>query len=154
MMKENDMAELTFANNITMKELNPHNFALKNTYISNLISTALNIIPILNEVIGEDAIKVTRGFISNMYLRDRVNVPDWKIQNMMRHTEGLALEFTWRDFEFSDALLAAKEVKLSLQLKNEEVMVAIDTKRKRLHIILNPITPGIFEETGTNYKLI
>ena len=153
-MKENDMAELTFANHITMKELNPHNFALKNTYISNLISTALNVIPILNEVIGVEHIKITRGFISNMYLRDRIKVPDWKMQNMLKHTEGLALEFTWKDFEFSDALLAAKEVKLSLQLKNEEVMIAIDTKRKRLHIILEPITPGIFEETGINYKLI
>ena len=131
-MKENDMAELTFANHITMKELNPHNFALKNTYISNLISTALNVIPILNEVIGVEHIKITRGFISNMYLRDRIKVPDWKMQNMLKHTEGLALEFTWKDFEFSDALLAAKEVKLSLQLKKCRIVTGKHIRNKKI----------------------
>ena len=59
------METLKIANAVTIEQLNPLNFALKNQYFSNLITTALLIVPTATAIAG-DSVRVVTGFLSKV----------------------------------------------------------------------------------------
>jgi len=121
--------ELKFADKVTMDDLNPHNFALKNEYISNTISTALNILPIINSIVGSDKVNVTRCFLSRKFIFDEMVIPSDRFNDFLLHSEGLAIEVSLDDFDDDLAIFISKEV----ILKNETPLKAlIDLTRNRL----------------------
>ena len=148
------MNELKFADNVTMRELNPHNFALKNDYISNLISTALNVIPYANEVIGSDRVRITRGFLSYSYITQELNIPSRLIKDIIKHSEGMAIELTWKEFDNEEALVLAKTVVTELSLQHIQVKVVINTVKSKISFYFDVSNSEIGEDTSEGYRII
>lgn len=148
------MNELKFADNVTMRELNPHNFALKNDYISNLISTALNVIPYANEVIGSDRVRITRGFLSYSYIMQELNIPSRIIKDIIKHSEGMAIELTWKEFDNEEALVLAKTVVTELSLQHIQVKVVINTVKSKVSFYFDVSNSEIGEDTSEGYRII
>jgi len=121
--------ELKFADKVTMDELNPHNFALKNEYISNTISTALNVLPVINAIVGSDKVNVTRCFLSRRFIFDEMNIPVDRIDDFLLHSEGLAIEVSIDEWEHELAILICKEV-----ISNNDcaMKTLVDLTRNRL----------------------
>ena len=93
--------DVKFAENVTIESLNPHNFALKNEYIDNLLSTAWLLIPAIGREYGD--LKIIRGFMSEAYMRSQ----NYRVENaphIAQHAQGLALEVTWTMFNTDDAI--------------------------------------------------
>lgn len=119
------MFNVKFAENISIESLNPHNFAMKNEYIDNLISTAWLIIPkIATDV---DGLRVVKGFLSDAYMRQNYRLE--KLEHLTRHGSGLALELTWESFTVDDATSIG--IKL-LEETLEPLLVIVDTNRSKL----------------------
>lgn len=119
------MYDIVFAENVTIESLNPHNFAMKNEYIDNLISTAMLIIPKI--ACEHTGIRIIRGFVSAAYIRDNYNtdVADY----VLKHANGLALEVTWDMFDLDDSTSVGLTLIDSIQ---EPLFVLIDMSRKKL----------------------
>lgn len=64
------MEHLKIANSVTIEQLNPLNFALKNQYFSNLITSALIVIPTATKI-SMEPVTVTKGFLSKAYIQNK-----------------------------------------------------------------------------------
>jgi len=126
------MYDVVFAENVTIEALNPHNFALKNEYIDNLISTAwLVVTRVAPEVEG---IKVIKGFLSESYIRANFKSAG---DAVFQHGKGLALELTWNDFTVDKATTTG------LTLINtciEPLYVVVDSNRTKLCVYRKLLT--------------
>jgi len=153
--------ELIFAKNVTIDNLNPHNFALKNEYITNLISTALNTIPYANDLLGVDSVVISNGFASYKYMnevslsnfvRNQKGCNNCMIQRELLFSKGLAIGLTWKDFDPNIAIQVAKNILLN----NDVINIVIDIIGKKLNVYFNvilngkPITKSIIEEKTTD----
>lgn len=145
------MKQLQFADNVTMTDLNPHNFALKNDYISNLVSTALMVIPIANAIVGSDSVMVKRGFLSRSYIQDELlHKPVFNKADLYKHAEGLGVSITWRDFDSDTAIRVCNEVifahpeeKIKMVIEDSTVTFTLDNEKTE-----------IGEVTSTGYRII
>lgn len=122
------MYDLMFAENCSIEQLNPHNFALKNNYIDNLISTGMTLIPRLSNY-GIGQVTVLKGFLSRAYVTQ--NIGCFKYDFMHKHTEGLAVELTWDNFDVSDATSTALGLAETIP---EPVLLVVNTDKKSLAI--------------------
>lgn len=148
------MTLLKFADNVTMAELNPHNFALKNDYISNLISTALNVIPYANLVIGKEKVLVTKGFLSRSYIQQELQLPKRRVEDFYKHAEGKAIEITWEDFDVESAI-AFTTYMIPIFIKEGDcVKMVIDSVKNRLSFYFDSDTKEVGEETRDGYRII
>jgi len=118
--------KITFVDKITFDSLNPHNFHLKNDYINNLLSTAFLILPVVaNEV---ENIRIKKGFLSKSYIRSL----DTEVKPYFyKHSVGLALELTWKDWDINTALLIADTL---YSESEEKYKLIINIKEKSLYI--------------------
>lgn len=111
---------LMFAKGVTFFDLNQFNHALKNDYINNLVSTAFKVFPLINPMI--DKIRVVRGFVSDAHAKAMgLNDPLF--------TSGLAIEFTWEEYNPEQAIVMFKTlmprmaVGYELVIKPESVII-------------------------------
>ena len=119
------MNTLQFADNVTMTELNPHNFALKNDYISNLISTALKVVPYANSMFGSHNIKVKRGFLSRSYIQEELlNTTNTNISDLYKHAEGLGITISWINFDSDSAIALCNEVAIANATENIKMVIS------------------------------
>ena len=143
------MEMLKIANTATIEELNPLNFALKNTYISNLLSTALIVIPTATKVVGE-TVKVMTGFLSRAYIKQTFEYTN-KLNDILKHSEGLALEITWYDFTLEEATEIGKKVMTSSDTK---IKALINLNRKSISFYLDSNTSILLQDTGDSVRTI
>ena len=120
------MFDVKFAENVTIESLNPQNFAMKNDYIDNLISTALLLIPKLCRV--HDDLIITRGFISHAHMNANVVIGSHN-DYLRQHEKGLALEVSWSNFDVEDA---TKISVMMLESFNEPILIVVNTKDKKI----------------------
>ncbi|MFA7142569.1 MAG: hypothetical protein WC175_01110 [Candidatus Dojkabacteria bacterium] len=147
MKNEND---LIFADYIRLSNINPHNFALKNEYISNLITTCMNIIPVVNSIVGKECTRVTRGFLSRQYMLDNLDIPERMFDDLMKHSKGLALEMTFEPFDPDVSISVANAV-----IENDkQVKVIIDNKKRRISFFRESDFFGIYEKTNNGLRLV
>ena len=147
-------SKLMFADNITMSELNPHNFALKNDYISNLVSTALAVIPYANLMLGKDKVFVTNGFLSRSYIQQELNLPKRKVEDMYKHAEGKALEITWEDFDVESAINLTNYMIPIFVKEEDKVKMVIDSVKGRVSFYFDSSKLEVGEETKEGYRVI
>lgn len=118
--------DVKFAENVTIESLNPHNFALKNEYIDNLLSTAWLLIPAIGREYGD--LKIIRGFMSEAYMRSQ----NYRVENaphIAQHAQGLALEVTWTMFNTDDAINTGLDL---INTSLEPLYVIVDPERKKI----------------------
>ncbi len=148
------MNKIKFADNVTMESLNPHNFALKNDYINNLVYTALAIIPYANEYIGADKVRVTRGFLSRKYMQDEIRIPPKKVDDLYKHAEGLAIELTWDNFDTESAIGLARFILNPVTRFKDQVKIVINGNKKRISFYLNVNETEVYEDTTDGLRQI
>lgn len=103
----NEFRVLYFAKGVSLNEINPDDVALKCPYMNNLVCTAMQILPIANTRIAD--IKILKGFVGLAKLNSEYK--DKKIPaDELKHTQGLALRFTWRNYNKRDAIKLFKEL--------------------------------------------
>jgi len=140
-----------FATGITFEHLNPHNFALKNDFVSHLLYTGLSILPVLNKLVNE--IKVTKGFISHSYML--CNTPELvKIPHMLQHCKGLGIEVTYDCFDPAGAIFIAQEV---LDSVSDPLLAVIDSENETIGFYFGSVKKSeikekTLEESRTIFK--
>lgn len=118
---------VVFAENVTIESLNPHNFAIKNEYIDNLLSTAWLLIPKIG--VRQSGIRIIKGFLSEAYMRKHYKTDN--ALHLLQHSRGLALEVSWDMFTVDDALLVGHAL---MDECYEPLYIIIDPSRKKLCI--------------------
>ena len=100
------MSEFVLCNGISIVELNPENFALRNDYIDNLFATAYLVI---NKIINPTGIHATvvRGFLSDKFIKSELSDEAVGHSLIWKHGKGLAIEITWEGFTYQNALTIA-----------------------------------------------
>jgi hypothetical protein len=135
---------LVFAKGITLNEVNPENFHLKNNYADNLITTCLMVFPFLDTRVSE--LFVTHGFISRKKLFNEIIEKDDKHSKVAtaeqkKHCKGLALEVSWKGFDRDKATNIAREMFKELPYEKMKFVVTANSlgiyrkvnKRKIIH---------------------
>lgn len=120
--------DVKFGENTTLQNLNPLNFALKNEYADNLLSTALLIIPKVEEY---HKVEVITGFIAKAHLASTFRINEHN-RWLRQHTVGLALQFTWDKFDMQDALKIANVLAETII---EPIYVIVDGTNRKLCVI-------------------
>lgn len=121
--------QIVIANGVSISTLNPQNFALKNDYMDNLLSTAFMVFPIAIEVLGDRRFIIKRGFQSHAYITQEVEAAI--TSELFKHTKGLALEFTWEGWTEEDALIVAKAL---YQRMKEPVKIIVNSDNRTMYI--------------------
>ena len=142
--------ELIFGDNIKMNNINPHNFALKNDYISNLMTTCLSIIPVVNRVVGKENSRVTRGFLSRQYMIDHFEMSGSLQEDLLKFSQGLALEMTFEPYDNDVAITIAHNVGES----DRQVKVIIDNKKQKRSFFRNNSFFEIYQKTNEGLRLV
>lgn len=92
---------LVFAKGITLSDVNPHNFSMKNGYVSNIICTCVPVLPMISSYI--DTLKCITGFMSSGYIAahypKEAHSPEMKL-----HSQGKAIKITWPNFNSMQAI--------------------------------------------------
>ena len=148
------MNVLKFADKVTMNEMNPHNFALKNHYISNLISTALYVLPYANACIGQQVVRVTRGFLSRSYILTELQIPKHKTEDIFKHSEGLAVEITWDNFDMDTALDLVSYITNPVTGNGQKMKIVIDKNKNKMSFYFDVNKFEVGEETNEGYRIV
>ena len=142
------MAQVVIFNGVDISTLNPHNFHLKNDYIDNLLSTAFLIFPKLKSIFGNTSVRIEKAFLSASYVRNNfTTITD----NLLAHTKGLAVEFTWEGFDNDSATQVALHLYDAIK---EPVLIIIKTFSNRLYVRRNVKEKKILEYNSTNEKRV
>jgi hypothetical protein len=104
-------------------------FALKNDYMDNLISTAFMVFPIAAEILGDRKFFIKRGFQSHAYITQEVEAAI--TSELIKHTKGLALEFTWEGWTEEDALVVGKAL---YQRMKEPIKVIVNSENRTVYV--------------------
>lgn len=119
--------EIKIGRKITYEDLNPHNFALKNRYVTNLLTTALAVIPTLEDFVGGSAY-IKKGFTSKGYTTYEKGTPT---PFESRLGEGLALVISVDPF---DDMLVTAALKSVLRSSDARFKFTIDKDEKSVDI--------------------
>ena len=144
--------EIKIVEGVFLDTLNPRNYALKNEYFSNLLSTAFMILPCVDRIVHEP-IQVVKGFLSGSYLKEEF--PNNYTAELERHSRGLALELAWKGWDIDTATRAAYEIydKVS-SLDTEKIKILINVDKKRLYIGREFKETSIVEKTSGQERVI
>ncbi|HNX38197.1 MAG TPA: hypothetical protein PL124_03940 [Candidatus Cloacimonadota bacterium] len=143
------MKPIQFADGITLLNLNPFNYALKNDYINNLMNTGMCILPIVADtVVGDISIKKCftskKQFLNNDYEKEDPRLSD-------KFSEGLAIRLTWDEYDANMATQLAYRVMSQLELK---MNIAINNTANHITFYLDTDDQSIYEITPDNSKRI
>lgn len=134
--------DLIFAEGITLNQINPHNFSLKNKYMDNLITTSMTVLPVIERSLENKQLKILKGFLSNSYALDRFET---MTRSLILHTKGLALEISWDDFNENNAYFVAhnlfdyakkNNIKLRIVIDINNEFIAVYYRTSKLQIVL------------------
>ncbi len=121
--------QIIIAKGVSLSTLNPQNFALKNDYMNNLISTAFMAFPVAAEILGDRKFFVKRGFQSHAYVTEEVESAI--TSELIKHTKGLAVEFTWEGWTEENALVVGKAI---YQQIADPVNVIVNTENRTVYV--------------------
>ena len=144
------MRKLIFSEQITLHEINPHNFALKNDYISNLIDTAMLVIPPADALLPDRNLRVVTGFLSRSYILEQVEKDTDLFTDLIQHSEGLAIELTWDNFTPDEAIALARNY-MSVKMC---VKILINNKKKTISFFLKEEKNKILEKSINGIRLV
>jgi len=115
-----------FTNDISIRNLNPHNASLSNDYMDNLWTTGIQLLPEIGRcVLG---LRVLDCFKSASFIKSKSDRFGWRER---KFSQGLAITLTWDDWMFSVARGLSDKI---LDSYDELVHCVIDDKRKSLTI--------------------
>lgn len=140
---------LIIANGITLWTLNPHNNALKNDFLENLLVTAFLVCKAITPVIGNRKLRVIRGFESSRYIRYEVDFNP--SVDLLRHARGMALELTWESVTDEELMFAANAI---FNAAEEPVKIVVDSERKTLYVARGVDTAMISERTANKFRTV
>ena len=133
--------DLIFANGITLEDINRYEAALKNEYMDNLVSTGLSILPVIDQNLSGKQIKIKEGFIPKALLLD---LHDVLTHSMISHTKGLALKFTWTNYDYEEAYFLAhalyeyaekNDLNFHIVILEKEDAIDVHRKSSKLQIV-------------------
>lgn len=140
---------LIIADGVTLRTLNPHNMALKNDYMENLLVTAFIAFPKIVSALGPRQFKVVRGFESHAYIMQETQ---GTISNdLLRHAKGYALEFTWKSATADDLMLAAIAIYDNI---SEPIKIIVDMEYNTLYVGRGVPSSMIIEKTLNENRVI
>ncbi|MHB9028892.1 MAG: hypothetical protein ACYC9O_08995 [Candidatus Latescibacterota bacterium] len=94
-----------------------------------LISTAFMIFPIAAEILGDRKFFIKRGFQSHAYVTQEVEAAI--TSERIKHTKGIAIEFTWEGWTEEDALVVGKAL---YQRMKEPIKVIVNSENRTVYI--------------------
>ena len=141
------MNSLQISKAVEYPDLNPHNFALKNTYVSNLLTTALATLPTIERITG-GVVGIVRGFDSKKSISCKDVRPD---TIDYKFGEGLALEITVQPYDHNLVVLACKKI---IDDNNASFKFVIDRAKARVVIYRIKKTSSIEEELEDNQRIV
>ncbi len=121
--------QIIIANGVSLSTLNPQYFALKNDYMDKQISTAFMVFPIAANIIGDRTFLIKLGFQSHAYVTQEVEAAI--TSERIKHTKGLAIEFTWVEWTEEDPLVIGKAL---YQRMKEPVKVIVNSENRTVYV--------------------
>ena len=130
--------EVVFTNSgITLPDVIPGGYALKPTYMDHIFSTCMATLPVIDDYVTD--LRVVNGFYSRASLfNDRLNKGDKATKEQLAHTVGLAIEVSWKDFNYdialavAKALFAGKDKNAHYIIGNESFTIVRHTDKKKI----------------------
>lgn len=142
--------DVVIVEGVSLEHLNPHNAALKNEYTSNLVSTAFLVLPHIYDVV-EAPLRIKRGFLSMSYIKEHLP----RIDDILIHGKGLALEVTWDEWDYDDALSSAYALyNYVIMNTDEDIKIVINNDRKSIYARRDVTESGIYERIGHEERTI
>lgn len=141
------MNGLVITRAVEYSDLNPNNYALKNTYVSNLLTTAIATLPII-EKISEGVVSIVRGFESKKCIATESTRPsslDYKFG------EGLALEIQIDPYNHHLVVVALKKI---IDETNACFQFHVDRHKRRVVIYRAKKTSKISEELPDEKRIL
>jgi len=139
----------SFTQGITIRSLNPDNYAMCNDYMDNVWTTGIQILPEISKGLIE--LKVVSCFTSASAIRAKSKSFGWRERKV---SQGLAISLTWYDWKHVTALAIAKKL---LNEYHENVHVYINDSNKTITIYRrmrdNVIKEIVQGHTRTIFKL-
>ena len=83
-----------------------------------------------------------------------LNIPSRLVKDIIKHSEGLAIELTWKEFDNEEALVLAKTVVTELSLQHIQVKVVINTVKSKISFYFDVSKSEIGEDTSEGYRII
>lgn len=149
------MKQLKLAHGIKISDLNPHNFALKNDYMNNIISCGLILTDCISKCGFKNSVNIVKGFLSNSYIADNLAVSAGKcIDFLMQHSRGNAIEITFDDFTVDKAIDFSKDMLYSARDNDEICRCIIYSGRESIGIYFEEKEYGIEIITNNNEKRV
>jgi len=139
-----------FIENITIRDLNPHNCVLGNDFQDNLWTWGIQILPELSRYVMD--IKVMRCFASEKYIKDVILKDDEKFNwEWKKFAYGLAIKLTWNDWSFENASLVSNAIFDGYQ---EDTHCIIDERDKSLTVYRRMRDKKIRQRSNEGMKTI
>ena len=104
-MNEINQKWIRFADNVTLRELNKNDVALKCPYMNNLFATSMQILPLMNEVVSN--LFIVRGFESEKKQKYDKSVVT-EVDKLF--SKGLAIELSWPNYKPDVAIEYCKDL--------------------------------------------
>lgn len=114
---------IRFGKSVTLEELNPHNFHMKNDYMNNILFMALNVLPALEEL-GYTP-KVEQCFLSNKYTASNPELLRERFSE--RYNKGLGMRVSLDPFDMVGVIVDIPRIVMSI---NSNVHAYVDMRRK------------------------
>lgn len=150
-MDEGECMEIMeICNGVSLENLNPMNFALKNEYFSNLVSCGVMVLPFLTETLDERII-VTRGFLSRSYILNNIEGTVKLTKDFYKHAEGLALEITWDGFDVESAITVSR---LALERNECFIKCLINAEKKVISFFFDSTVSIILQTTSSGVRTV
>lgn len=140
---------LVIAKGVTLRTLNPHNTALKNDFNENLLVTAFSVFPTAAKMIGNRKFRIIRGFESHGYIMNEVS----KIASadLLRHSRGMAVEFTWEKCTEDERMAMAILLYDSIE---EPVKIIVNHENNSIYVGRGVENSMIIENSSNQNKVI
>ena len=142
--------QLVICEGVTIFTLNPHNMALRNDYINNLLGTAFLVFPIVSKCLGyKTKIMIIRGFESSAYIRQELGRTS--SAETYKHSCGFAVEFTWDGWTEEVMRYLALELYDKI---SEYVRIVFDTTKKSIQVSRDWPQSRLIEKTRNETRTI
>lgn len=138
---------VVFAKGVTISEVNPDNYHMKNNYADNIFATCLSVLPIVDTFVKN--IRVVKGFIAlKKYKSD--NGEDNQRSNEKKYCKGLGLEITWDDYNKKSCRIIASKILMDLPGENFIIII----KDNSVEFLRKTLTTKIIEKVDKEFREI
>lgn len=104
---------------------------------------------IVTSVIGDRKIQIKRGFVPYSYImQELTSAPT---HDLLKHSKGLGLEFSWADWSENEALLIARTL---YDLNEEHVRIIVDNAEQSIFIGRDYYESAILHKTFNDTRYL